>query len=192
MPCDKIKHIKTSDESPRIPLEDASVDHVHSSSVLMYVPDVAATLRELRRILKPGGSGRIMVYNYDCIWFHLFAGYVRRLTEPEYAGKSTIEAFFESTDWTNCPVNRVWKPEQFIEIAESVGFQCQHVGNAVAVREIEILPRRFEAILDQRLEPEHRKFLLGFTYDERGVPFYHGNAAGIDGCYALQLRDGFG
>lgn len=39
-----------------IPLPDASVDRVVFKSVLLYVPDVDATLAEARRVLRPGGK----------------------------------------------------------------------------------------------------------------------------------------
>lgn len=38
-----------------VPLPDASVDAVISTLVLCSVPDVAAVLREVRRVLRPGG-----------------------------------------------------------------------------------------------------------------------------------------
>jgi ubiquinone/menaquinone biosynthesis C-methylase UbiE len=45
----------------KLPLEDDSVDRVFCKSVLEYVPDVVATLRELRRVLRAGGLAHSMV-----------------------------------------------------------------------------------------------------------------------------------
>lgn len=39
----------------RIPLPDASVDRVYCKNVLEYVPDLDHTLREIARVLRPGG-----------------------------------------------------------------------------------------------------------------------------------------
>jgi ubiquinone/menaquinone biosynthesis C-methylase UbiE len=39
----------------RLPLPDAACDRALAKNVLEYVPDVEATLRELHRVLKPGG-----------------------------------------------------------------------------------------------------------------------------------------
>ena len=55
-----------------LPFPDASIDIVHCAGVLMVLPDVQATLREFRRIVKPDGYSQIMVYNYDSIWMHLY------------------------------------------------------------------------------------------------------------------------
>ena len=67
--------------SPHIPLDDASVDFFVSSGVLHHIPDVEAVLRELHRVLRPGGRGRVMVYNRDSIWVHLYVPFVRQLAE---------------------------------------------------------------------------------------------------------------
>lgn len=40
----------------RLPFADASVDRVYAKNVLEYVPDLAVTLTELARVLRPGGT----------------------------------------------------------------------------------------------------------------------------------------
>lgn len=44
----------------RLPLADASIDHAVSTLVLCSVTDLAASLAELHRVLRPGGSLRFM------------------------------------------------------------------------------------------------------------------------------------
>ena len=64
-----------------IPLPDAAVDRVLCKNVLEYVPDIDATLAELRRVLAPGG--RIHVIDSD--W-----GFV--VVEPW--GKENVDRYF--------------------------------------------------------------------------------------------------
>lgn len=173
------------ERAERLPIGTASVDHVHCSGVLHHVPEPVAVLRELARVLKPGGRLRLMVYNYDCVWLHLFAAYLYRLKDPEAAGLSVREAFKRVTDSPACPISHAWTPANVRAMAQEAGLAARHLGNAVSVRELAILPQRFDAILDLKLERAHRDVLLGLTFDARGVPYYQGHAAGIDGCYEL-------
>jgi ubiquinone/menaquinone biosynthesis C-methylase UbiE len=43
-------------DGERLPVEDASVDHVLTTWTLCTIPDVEVALEEVRRVLKPGGS----------------------------------------------------------------------------------------------------------------------------------------
>jgi ubiquinone/menaquinone biosynthesis C-methylase UbiE len=68
-------------EDHRLPFPDATFDRVICKNVLEYVPDLDATLQEVRRVLKPGGR----VHVIDSDW-----GFV--VVEPW--GKSTVDRFF--------------------------------------------------------------------------------------------------
>jgi SAM-dependent methyltransferase len=173
-------------ENDGLPLEDASIDYVHCSGVLHHVPDPVNVLAEFRRVLRPNGIVRLMVYNYDSIWFHLFSAYLMRFKSPGYRDWDVREIFRISTDTADCPISQAWKPSEIFQLSAVAGFGGRHLGNAVAVRELSILDKRFEAILEVDLEAEHRDFLLALKFDERGVPLFEGVGAGIDGCYELR------
>lgn len=172
--------------TPSIPLESASIDHIHSSGVLHHTPDPFALLKEFRRILKPGGTANIMVYNYDSIWVHLYVAYQKMLVENLYAGMSIREAFSRTTDGDDCPISHCYRVEEFIELCQAAGFEAALAGVAVSAWEASLLPKRFDAIFDRRLRPESRRFLVEIEIDNRGLPVYRGVPAGIDGCYRLR------
>jgi arsenite methyltransferase len=50
-------------EATALPFEDASFDAVVSVQVMEYVPDVAAALAEIHRVLRPGG--RVVLWDVD-------------------------------------------------------------------------------------------------------------------------------
>ncbi|MDR1360642.1 MAG: class I SAM-dependent methyltransferase [Deltaproteobacteria bacterium] len=166
-----------------IPLDDAAVDVIHSSGVLHHVEDLPAILREFRRILKPGGEMRIMVYNYDSIFVHLYVPYILQIEQGLHAGLNLDDAFSRCTDGEFCPVSIAYRPEAFIALAREHGFAGGFSGAAVSMLEARLCAKRFDAIAEQRLEREHRLFLLDLTFDERGLPLYNGAYAGLDGCY---------
>lgn len=181
-PCE---FIRIDPNNNILPLEDASVDYIHSSGVLHHVPDILSIMKELRRVIKPNGMARIMVYNYNSIWVHLYVAYKKMLVENAFPGMTLREAFAKTTDGLNCPISLVYTPEEFIETVSPAGFKVKYLGAGVSVHETSMFNDRYVAILDRRLPPESRKFLLDLELDSSGFPLYKGTFAGVDGCYEL-------
>lgn len=182
--------LKLREDAINIPLDAGSVDYVHCSGVLMLVTDPLAVLKEFRRVLKPNGRARLMVYNYDSLWLHLYVAYILRLKDDRYLGLSLKEAFDRSTDGEDCPINRCWKVEEFLQLGKDAGFAPRHLGNAISAIEMSLLPQRYAAIMSQELPSEHRRFLYELTFDRFGRPCVDGVVAGIDGCYEFVVGDG--
>jgi ubiquinone/menaquinone biosynthesis C-methylase UbiE len=76
-----------------LPLEPASIDLVHCSGVLHHTPQPDAILREFRRVLRPGGLARVMVYNANSLWMHLYVAYQKMIAEGLYAEMDLAAAF---------------------------------------------------------------------------------------------------
>jgi SAM-dependent methyltransferase len=170
----------------RLPLEDAALDHVHSSGVLHHTADPLLYLKEFYRLLRPGGTCRIMVYNRNSIWFHLYVAYQKMLVENVYAELSVDEAFGRFTDGEDCPVSRAYRPEEWLELCSQAGFEARYLGAAVSLHEADVFNRmRFQAAQDRRLPEESRRFLLSLTQDAQGLPLTDGHYAGVDACFEL-------
>ncbi|MGI8624805.1 MAG: class I SAM-dependent methyltransferase [Solirubrobacteraceae bacterium] len=73
-----------------LPLADATVDAIVSANLLEHVPDDAAALREMARVLRPGARAAIVVpagpSTYD--YYDRFLGHERRYARGELAAKA--------------------------------------------------------------------------------------------------------
>jgi len=49
-------------DGEQLPFEDATFDVVYSNGVIHHTPNAAGVVREIRRVLKPGGKAIVMVY----------------------------------------------------------------------------------------------------------------------------------
>ena len=52
-----------------LPFADATFDRASSNGVLHHTPDMPAALREIHRVLQPGGTATIIVYHRDSLFF---------------------------------------------------------------------------------------------------------------------------
>jgi SAM-dependent methyltransferase len=183
----RVDLILSSDASTSVPLETASVDYFQSSGVLHHTSHPDALLKELRRVLRPGGDARVMVYNYDSVWLHLYTAYVKMELEGAFSGLSVREAFARNTDGEECPIARSYTPAEFGALCEEAGFAWEFIGGYPARYELELLREHGEAAIGSpRLAEEHRDFLRRLELDKQGYPLYRGAHAGVGGVYHLR------
>jgi demethylmenaquinone methyltransferase/2-methoxy-6-polyprenyl-1,4-benzoquinol methylase len=95
-------------QGERLPFPDASFDHVTFTYLLRYVEDPAATVRELVRVLRPGGRLAMLEFGVpqSILWRFLWRMYTRiglpvagRLLSPSWAAVGdflgpSIERFY--------------------------------------------------------------------------------------------------
>ena len=113
-------------DGERLPHPDASFDRVSSNGVLHHTPDMPAALREVRRVLRPGGRATIIVYNRDSLhyWVHQFltrgvlmGGLIR---ERSMAGVLSSGVEYSSIDAR--PLVRVYSRRQLRRMMSEAGF----------------------------------------------------------------------
>jgi ubiquinone/menaquinone biosynthesis C-methylase UbiE len=79
----------------RLPIGDGCIDAICSANLLEHVPDDRAALREMERVLKPGGVAAIVVpagpSTYD--YYDRFLGHERRYARRELARKAAAAGF---------------------------------------------------------------------------------------------------
>lgn len=128
----------------------------------------------------------LMVYHVNSIWMHLKVAYQRTLVEGLYPGASIEEQFQRSTDGEDCPISVCYRPEEFIELTRQAGFTAVFAGAAVSLIELDLLPLRFQALMDRRLPPAARTFLEALSFDDRLMPHVGGHRAGTAATYHLR------
>jgi ubiquinone/menaquinone biosynthesis C-methylase UbiE len=184
---ERVELIEGSDREVAIPLEDASVDFLQSQGVIHHTSDPDSVLRELQRVLKPGGRGSIMVYNRSSVWFHLYTAYEKMILEDAFPGLDVHEAFRRNTDGPECPISRSYLPEEFAGMCRAAGFEVEFAGGYLSKHELRVMERSWaRAIADERLADSHRDFLRSLTMDPAGLPMIDDRHAGIGGTYRLR------
>ena len=168
-----------------LPFANSSFDLVHCSGVLHHMADPASALEEFRRVLKPGGQCRIMVYNRQSIWYHLYVPYVLQIEEGKFPGLTLDEAFQRSTDGPDCPIRGPIRAKNSSPWSNLSGSNC-HGGVAVSAWEMVQLPKRHLALLDKRLPRESREFLVGLCLMTAVCPPTMGTTLALTGVMALR------
>jgi len=128
---------------------------------------------------------RVMVYNYDSLWVHLFTAYFIQIERGFYQDMDLYEAFKRTTDGPYCPIAKCYKPKDFVSLLGESGFDAKFLGAAISLNEMKMLPKRFTAMQTRTLADEHRDFLSQLTFNEKGIPLIKGEVAGIDACYRV-------
>jgi ubiquinone/menaquinone biosynthesis C-methylase UbiE len=116
----------------QLPFEDACFDLVASNGVLHHTPDMPAALREIRRVLRPGGEARIIVYNRGS--FHylisqlLFRGILQGGVIKDGSMGAVLAHGVESTSVDARPLVRVYGRRQLRRMLIEAGFVSVHTG----------------------------------------------------------------
>lgn len=182
----RVELIRIRDSKGAIPLPDASVDWLHCGGVLHHTTHPHEIVREFHRVMKPGAQGRLMLYNRDSIWYHVWVAYAERIVNGTYRGLTVDQAFTRSTDGPDCPVSDAWAPERVLELIHEAGLEGTFRGGYFNAAELDRLQTyRGDASADERLEDEHRQFIAELTRDQNGYPMFRGKFAGIGGVYTI-------
>jgi ubiquinone/menaquinone biosynthesis C-methylase UbiE len=63
----------------RLPFPDATFDHIYSFGVIHHSPVPERIVREIRRVLRPGGTLTVMLYNRSSINYYIEIMFLRKI-----------------------------------------------------------------------------------------------------------------
>ena len=145
-------------DAERLPFEDSTFDRVSSNGVLHHTPDLPGALREIRRVLRPGGEARIIVYNRNSLHYIvqqvLYSGVLTRGLLEERTMANVLSRNVEHSSIGARPLVRVYSPRQMRRLMVEAGFggvatdlRHFHAGDTFVT---EWLAPRVAALRDQR------------------------------------------
>jgi ubiquinone/menaquinone biosynthesis C-methylase UbiE len=113
-------------DAEQLPFADASFDRAASNGVLHHTPDIDAALREIRRVLRPGGTATIILYNRHSwhYWLEtiLWQGVVHRRLLREDVG-DILSTTIERTSIGARPLVRMYSPREVRRMLRGTGFK---------------------------------------------------------------------
>ena len=146
-------------DAEQLPFPDDSFDRVSSNGVLHHTPDMPAALREIRRVLAPGGEARVIVYNRNSFHYWLtqvlYEGVLRGGLIKERSMAGVLSSGVEYSSIGARPLVRVYSAKQMRELMTRAGF----VGVDTAARHFQptdtpvtyVLKNRLKALKDPKV-----------------------------------------
>jgi ubiquinone/menaquinone biosynthesis C-methylase UbiE len=114
-------------DAERMPFPDSIFDRASSNGVLHHTPDLPAALRELWRVVRPGGEVRIVVYNRRSLHYWLtqvtYVGLWKRRLFREGSMAAVLSSNVERSSTGGRPLVRVYEPPQVRRLLEAAGFE---------------------------------------------------------------------
>jgi ubiquinone/menaquinone biosynthesis C-methylase UbiE len=177
---------KIDETQTSLPLDDNSIDIIHSAGVLHHTPNPQAILKEFSRILSKDGYIQIMVYNRNSIWMHLHVAYEMKILNKLYGSLSLESAFSRTTDGEGCPIANCYTPESFLKIVDKSNLQGEYIGSAMSLFELDKLSMFSDALNTQKLNNESHEFLKKIKFNHKNWPIYQNNVAGVNSYFRLK------
>jgi ubiquinone/menaquinone biosynthesis C-methylase UbiE len=128
---------------PAIPLASGSCDAVLASLFLSYVEDASATLREMRRILKPGGRLVVSTLRRDADVSRIFLNGLEELRagvellpvsanpdEVDYAARDYLNQASKLLDLEESGTFRFWDAGELDALVRKAGFRTSRIDRA--------------------------------------------------------------
>lgn len=120
-------------EQMRFP--DGSFDYIWTWGVIHHSADTGRILREMQRVLRPGGQATVMVYHRSWLYAYLYGALVRGIVMRGFLKHSLHEILQLNTDGA---IARFYLPDEWRQLVSSHGF---------SLTDLQIMGQKSEVIL---------------------------------------------
>ena len=107
-------------DGEHLPFADNSFDVVYSNGVLHHTPDTAGSIREVHRVLRPGGVAKVMLYHRHSLNYWLEIVLRRGILGAEFlrgrSGEDIMSRVIEFSDHGARPLVKVYSRSQTREL----------------------------------------------------------------------------
>ena len=103
-------------DAEKLPFADESFDVAYSNGVLHHTPDTGAAVREIHRVLRPGGLARVMLYHRNS-WYYwseimLHRGLLRGQLLRGQTAEEIMSRYVEVNEGEGRPLVKVYSQRQ--------------------------------------------------------------------------------
>lgn len=103
-------------DGERLPFADESFDVVYSNGVLHHTPDTVRAVREVHRVLKPGGIAKVMLYHRRSLYYWsdiiLYRGVLRGHFLRGHSPEKIMSHYVEYSEHEATPLVKVYSRRQ--------------------------------------------------------------------------------
>ena len=103
-------------DGEHLPFRDESFDMVYSNGVLHHTPDTAGAIREVHRVLRPGGTAKVMLYHRNSLNYWIEIVLRRGVLGAEFLRGRSAEAIMsrviEFSDHDARPLVKVYSRKE--------------------------------------------------------------------------------
>jgi ubiquinone/menaquinone biosynthesis C-methylase UbiE len=106
-------------DAEQMTFPDASFDYIWTWGVIHHSADTSRVLREMHRVLRPGGRATVMVYHRSWLYTYGYAALLRGIVLGGFLKHSLHELLQLNTDGA---IARFYRPDEWRALVERCGF----------------------------------------------------------------------
>ncbi len=117
-------------DAAQMPFKDNVYDLVFSYGVLHHIPDILKSIKEVERIVKPGGKVKLMLYHKGYFYYiiMLIQWYILKGNFLKYSWKQYIKIAMEQREGP-CPVVYIYSMKEIFQLFERTNLKIDHYYN---------------------------------------------------------------